>query len=440
MDKDFELKDWDVVMEFVNGIPSLTFTDWVSQFIDRKMSLTVIVKLLGRRIGFNALHNRVSTSWNLKNRFQLIDLENDFFLVRFQNKDDLDWVIFGGPWVIFGHYLFVRPWASTFWINNDGQLGCVDSFTWIVRGILFKLPTQGNWTISWIGRQTGYSYGCGTKGKRVQYESLPNVCFKCGTYGHGSDLCVGGSTVPKECATVGGDSSVEREVVQNQMLVEHQQRGRGRGISETSGGFNDGGQGGSRFSVVDSEEASSTSPFVFVHQRQSLLLILDVLLLLGCACYQQEDNAHDSCILSDALSRPGGLRIPEGKYYLPDAGYGTRNGYITPYRGVRYHLKEFSDQGPENTKEVFNLRHSSLQIAIERVFGILKKQFHVLDAEPFWNFQIQVDIVLACCIIHNHIMRVDPSELLNQGLYEELEPDLIIPTLTEQQEREEASE
>ncbi|KAK5793356.1 hypothetical protein PVK06_034499 [Gossypium arboreum] len=55
-----------------------------------------------------------------------------------------------------------------------------------------------------------------------------------------------------------------------------------------------------------------------------------------------EGCAHDSRILSDTLSRPRGLRIPQGKYYLADAGYGIRNGYITPYRGVRYHLKEFS--------------------------------------------------------------------------------------------------
>ncbi|KAH1064040.1 hypothetical protein J1N35_029027 [Gossypium stocksii] len=153
-----------------------------------------------------------------------------------------------------------------------------------------------------------------------------------------------------------------------------------------------------------------------------------------------EGSAHDSRILIDALSRPKGLRIPEGKYYLANAGYGIRNGYITPYRGVRYHLKEFSAQGPENAKELFNLRHSSLQITIERVFGILKKRFRVLDAEPFWNFQTQVDIVLACCIIHNHIMGVDPSDLLNQGLYEEPESDLIISTLTEREEREEARE
>ncbi|XP_040943430.1 uncharacterized protein [Gossypium hirsutum] len=153
-----------------------------------------------------------------------------------------------------------------------------------------------------------------------------------------------------------------------------------------------------------------------------------------------EGSAHDSRILSDALSRPRGLRIPEGKYYLADAGYGIRIGCITPYRGVRYHLKEFDAEGPENAKELFNLRHSSLRITVERVFGILKKRFRVLDAEPFWNFQTQVDIVLACCIIHNHIMGVDPNDLLNQGLYEESEFDSIIQTLTEREERQEARE
>ncbi|PPD92502.1 hypothetical protein GOBAR_DD10560 [Gossypium barbadense] len=74
-----------------------------------------------------------------------------------------------------------------------------------------------------------------------------------------------------------------------------------------------------------------------------------------------EGSAHDSRILSDALSRLGGLRISEGKYYLADARYGIRNRYIIPYRD-------------------------------------------------------------------------------NQGLYEESESDLIISTLTEREEREDARE
>ncbi|KAK9034396.1 hypothetical protein V6N11_050563 [Hibiscus sabdariffa] len=153
-----------------------------------------------------------------------------------------------------------------------------------------------------------------------------------------------------------------------------------------------------------------------------------------------EGSAHDSRVLTDALRRPRGFNIPEGKYYLADAGYGIRNGIISPYRGVRYHLKEFSDHRPENAKELFNLRHSSLRTTVERVFGILKKRFRVLDAEPFWDFQTQVDVVLACTIIHNHIMGVDPNDLINEGLYEEFESNLIVSTLTAREEREEAIE
>ncbi|GAV65183.1 LOW QUALITY PROTEIN: DDE_4 domain-containing protein, partial [Cephalotus follicularis] len=124
-----------------------------------------------------------------------------------------------------------------------------------------------------------------------------------------------------------------------------------------------------------------------------------------------EGSAHDSRILNSPLSRSGGFKIPEGKIYLGDAGCGVQPGIISPYRGVRYHLNEFSkERPPENEKELFNLRHSSLQTTIERGFGILKKRFCVLDAEPFWSFATQVDVVLACCVIHNHIMGVDPND------------------------------
>ena len=106
-----------------------------------------------------------------------------------------------------------------------------------------------------------------------------------------------------------------------------------------------------------------------------------------------------------------------GKYYLGDAGYGVQKGIISPYHGVRYHLKEFSDNPPRNDKELFNLRHSSLRTSIERCFGVLKKRFCVLDAELFWSFPTQVDVVLACCIIHNHIIGVDPLDsIMSNGL------------------------
>lgn len=110
-----------------------------------------------------------------------------------------------------------------------------------------------------------------------------------------------------------------------------------------------------------------------------------------------------------------------GKYYLADAGYGIQPGIISPYRGVRYHRKEFSDRSPENEKELFNHRHSSLRSAVERAFGVLKRRFRVLDAEPYWSFDTQVHVVLACCVLHNFIMGVDPNDPFMQEQNVEVE-------------------
>lgn len=40
------------------------------------------------------------------------------------------------------------------------------------------------------------------------------------------------------------------------------------------------------------------------------------------------------------MEQDAGFTIPEGKYYLGHSGYGLRKGFLTPYRGVRYHLRE----------------------------------------------------------------------------------------------------
>ncbi|WVZ51371.1 hypothetical protein U9M48_002523 [Paspalum notatum var. saurae] len=124
-----------------------------------------------------------------------------------------------------------------------------------------------------------------------------------------------------------------------------------------------------------------------------------------------EGSAHDSCVLQDALSRPSGLKIPEGKYFLADAGYAARPDVLPPYGGARYHLKEFrGTREPENARELFNLRHSTLRTTIERAFGTLKNRFKIFGSQPFFPFKTQVKIVMACCAVHNWILEDGPDE------------------------------
>ena len=70
-----------------------------------------------------------------------------------------------------------------------------------------------------------------------------------------------------------------------------------------------------------------------------------------------------------------------GKFYLVDDGYAVRPRFLPHYGGTRYHLKEY--RRLQNARELFNLRHSSLRITIERGFGASKNMFRILYKKPF---------------------------------------------------------
>ncbi|CAH9145871.1 unnamed protein product [Cuscuta epithymum] len=97
-------------------------------------------------------------------------------------------------------------------------------------------------------------------------------------------------------------------------------------------------------------------------------------------------------------------------------------GLIPPYRGERYHLKEYSRNPPKTMRELFNLRHSTLRNAIERAFGVLKKRFPIMASadEPNFDVRTHTRIILACCILHNFLMGVDPDEVILREVDEEL--------------------
>ncbi|KAL8510538.1 hypothetical protein ACS0TY_017384 [Phlomoides rotata] len=104
-----------------------------------------------------------------------------------------------------------------------------------------------------------------------------------------------------------------------------------------------------------------------------------------------EGSAADSRVLRDAVTRPNGLRAPNGCYYLCDGGYTNCNGFLAPYRGVRYHLREW-DEGrqPQNQQEYFNMKHAKARNCIKRAFGILKARKH-MAVDPF---EAEVDEII----------------------------------------------
>ena len=124
-------------------------------------------------------------------------------------------------------------------------------------------------------------------------------------------------------------------------------------------------------------------------------------------CYvfpRWEGSANDQRVLQDAFDR-GGLVIPNNRYFLADAGYVNRGTILTPYRNVKYHLKEqySAKDTPQTKEELFNLRHSSLRNEIERIFGVLKKRFLFLKTAHQYSLWKQSRLVLVLCALHNFI-------------------------------------
>jgi len=121
-----------------------------------------------------------------------------------------------------------------------------------------------------------------------------------------------------------------------------------------------------------------------------------------------EGSAHDTTVLRDAQYNHG-FKTPLKKYWLGDAGYSNSETVLVPYRGTRYHLKEqrLAKTKPENSKELFNLRHASLRNVIERIFGLLKRKYQILQTPSEYSIDTQSRIILACTALHNWVRSIE---------------------------------
>ncbi|KAK6144993.1 hypothetical protein DH2020_021813 [Rehmannia glutinosa] len=149
-----------------------------------------------------------------------------------------------------------------------------------------------------------------------------------------------------------------------------------------------------------------------------------------------EGSAADSRVLRAVLSDPDQKfpQLHQGKYYIVDQGYDNMDGFIAPYEGVRYHLHEYRGANllPRNAKELFNHRHSSLSNAIRKSFHVLKERFPILKLAPQYAFHTQRDIVIAACVIHNHIRSEEKNDWLFNSSIEVGITDEESPGLDEQ--------
>ncbi|KAL4296172.1 hypothetical protein GQ457_12G018930 [Hibiscus cannabinus] len=208
--------DEDCTMDQSGKYPTIRFSDRVHDKVDWSMRHMIIVRLLGRSIGYKVLLDRIYGLWHPRGELQLIDLENNYYLVRFEDERDYADVLINGPWTIFGSYLTVQPWSCSFSTDEKYPSNIV---VWVrLPGLPYRYYCKALFRriAQLVGRviKVDYNTKAGERGKfarlaimvdlnkplrscigidnfvqKIEYGGLQQICYSCGKYGHAEDIC-----------------------------------------------------------------------------------------------------------------------------------------------------------------------------------------------------------------------------------------------------------
>ena len=83
-----DLSDDDLRARKENGVPAIDFSDRVKFLMAQSLKRTVIIRLLGKRISYKTLCAKIEDLWRPSHGYKITDLDNEYYLVRFDNKED----------------------------------------------------------------------------------------------------------------------------------------------------------------------------------------------------------------------------------------------------------------------------------------------------------------------------------------------------------------
>lgn len=225
-----------VTVNLVRGnrlLPSITISDDIFKELCHPWQEALIVKLLGKSVGYRTMQHRLSLLWKLARGFELMDVDHGYYMVKFDLEADREKVIGGGPWMIFDHYLAVSKWSPDFvsttakvektlvWVrfpcmnlvfydeslllamaSTIGKPIKVDEHTLKVeRGRFARVCVEIDLNQPVVGKicVKGTWY-------KVEYEGLHVLCGKCGCYGHVTRNCSNILEAEKQVTSVSIDT------------------------------------------------------------------------------------------------------------------------------------------------------------------------------------------------------------------------------------------
>jgi hypothetical protein len=248
-------------------LPKVTMDDKLIQDLCSPWKEALVVKLLGKNVGYNLMKDRLKKLWRLTGGLEIMDVDNGFYMVKCELLADREKIVSEGPWMLFDHYLAVARWTPDFaspqakvektlvWIRFPGLnllyydesvlLGLasvvgtpikVDNNTLKVeRGRFARICVEIDLTLPVVGKVNvnGHWY-------KVQYEGLHIICGNCGCYGHHTRDCSKNSvqqTPTEQTTKKHGDRTKVNVGTQEQDAVQNKESANSKG--KESGIIND---------------------------------------------------------------------------------------------------------------------------------------------------------------------------------------------------------
>ncbi|KAI9114509.1 hypothetical protein K1719_014207 [Acacia pycnantha] len=107
------------MVDFSNPLcPKFLFEEKERERLMKPFRRTLVVKLMGRQPSYGFMVKKLRQLWERKGKIDVFDLENDFYLVNFQNNEDYMEALTGGPWIVMDAYLNVARWRPDFCPKN----------------------------------------------------------------------------------------------------------------------------------------------------------------------------------------------------------------------------------------------------------------------------------------------------------------------------------
>ncbi|CAN1129318.1 hypothetical protein LINPERHAP2_LOCUS5155 [Linum perenne] len=177
--------------------PVIAFSEEEVLSFYKPWSKALVVKVLEKAFTFPVVRRRLESLWARSGQIQVSDMANNFFLVRFSKDEDYQRALFDGPcWLAverIGNHI-----GKTVRLDLATSEGARARYARVCVEVDLSRPLLGKYVIE----DNVYL---------VEYESLDNICYSCGMYGHKEETCK--LAVPSETVVppINGESS-ERTV------------------------------------------------------------------------------------------------------------------------------------------------------------------------------------------------------------------------------------